>query len=94
MYHALHICITTNRYREHQLIQTISRVNRRYAGKEFGLIIDYIGIRDNMRQALKVYGGNASVAPTVDDIEQATSIFHEHLSVLRDLFKTTISLRL
>jgi len=72
---------------KHQLIQTISRVNRRYAGKDFGLIIDYIGIRDNMRQALKVYGGNTSVAPTVDDIEQATSIFHEHLAVLRDLFK-------
>ena len=64
-----------------------SRVNRRYAGKDFGLIIDYIGIRDNMRQVLKVYGGNTSVAPTVDDIEQATSIFHEHLAVLRDLFK-------
>ena len=72
---------------KHQLIQTISRVNRRYTGKDFGLIIDYIGIRDNMRQALKVYGGNTSVAPTVDDIEQATSIFHEHLAVLRDLFK-------
>ena len=72
---------------KHQLIQTISRVNRRYAGKDFGLIIDYIGIRDNMRQALKVYGGNTSVAPTVDDIEQATSIFHEHLAVLRDFFK-------
>lgn len=64
-----------------------SRVNRRYAGKDFDLIIDYIGIRDNMRQALKVYGGNTSVAPTVDDIEQATSIFHEHLAVLRDFFK-------
>lgn len=72
---------------KHQLIQTISRVNRKYTGKTFGLIIDYIGIRDNMRQALKVYGGNTSVAPTDDDIEQATMIFHEHIGVLRDLFK-------
>ncbi len=72
---------------KHQLIQTISRVNRKYNGKDFGLIIDYIGIRDNMRQALKIYGGDTSVAPTVDDIEQATVIFHEHMSVLQDLFK-------
>ena len=72
---------------KHQLIQTISRVNRKYTGKEFGLIVDYIGIRDNMRQALKVYGGDTSVAPTDDDIEQATMIFHEYMAVLRDLFK-------
>ncbi len=72
---------------KHQLIQTISRVNRKYLGKNFGLIIDYIGIRDNMRQALKVYGGDTSIAPTDDDIEQATMIFHENLGALKDLFK-------
>ncbi len=72
---------------KHQLIQTISRVNRKYVGKDHGLIIDYIGIRDNMRQALKLYGGDTSVAPTDDDIEQATKIFDEELSVLKDLFK-------
>jgi len=71
---------------KHQLIQTISRVNRKYTGKEFGLIIDYIGIRDNMRQALKVYGGDVSIAPTGDDIEQATKIFRENLSILIDMF--------
>ena len=35
---------------KHMLIQTISRVNRKYPGKEYGLIVDYIGIRDNMRE--------------------------------------------
>ena len=39
---------------KHMLIQTISRVNRKYPGKEYGLIVDYIGIRDNMRQAMKL----------------------------------------
>ena len=34
---------------KHTLIQTISRVNRRYGTKEFGFIIDYIGIREEMR---------------------------------------------
>lgn len=50
------------------------------------MIIDYIGIRDNMREAMKLYGGNTSVAPTKDDVEQATSVFREELSILKDLF--------
>lgn len=71
---------------KHLLIQTISRVNRKYPGKEYGMIIDYIGIRENMRQAMKVYGGDSSVAPTSDDVEQATSIFKEELEILKRLF--------
>ncbi len=34
------------------------------------MIVDYIGIRDNMREAMKIYGGNTSVAPTRDDVER------------------------
>lgn len=73
--------------KKHLLIQTISRVNRKYPGKEFGMVIDYIGIRDNMREAMKVYGGDTSVAPTEDDVEQATAIFREELEVLKSLFR-------
>ena len=72
--------------KKHLLIQTISRVNRKNPGKEFGMIIDYIGIRDNMREAMKIYGGNNSVAPTVDDVEQATVVFREELEILKTLF--------
>ena len=50
------------------------------------LEIDYIGIRDNMREAMKVYGGDTSVAPTSDDVEQATSVFREELEVLKNMF--------
>lgn len=71
---------------KHQLIQTISRVNRKYPGKEYGLIVDYIGIRGNMRQAMKIYGGDTSVAPTEDDVKQATSSFREELEILKRLF--------
>ena len=35
---------------------------------------------------MKIYGGNTSVAPTTDDVEQATAVFREELSVLKDLF--------
>lgn len=72
--------------KKHLLIQTISRVNRKYPRKDYGIIIDYIGIRDNMREAVKIYGGDTSVAPTGDDVEQATSVFREELEILKDLF--------
>lgn len=73
--------------KKHMLIQTISRVNRKYPSKDYGMVIDYIGIRDNMRQAMKVYGGNTSVAPSPDDVEQATTIFRTELSILEDQFR-------
>lgn len=72
--------------KKHLLIQTISRVNRKYPGKNYGMIIDYIGIRENMREAMKIYGGDTSVAPTADDVEQATSVFKEELEILKKLF--------
>lgn len=72
--------------KKHMLIQTISRVNRKFPGKEYGVIVDYIGIRDNMREAVKIYGGDNSVAPSKDDIEQATNAFREELIILNQLF--------
>jgi len=72
--------------KKHILIQTISRVNRKFSGKEYGLIVDYIGIRDNMREAMKIYGGDTSVAPTPDDVEQATLAFRDELGILKQQF--------
>lgn len=71
---------------KHLLVQTISRVNRKSAGKEYGMIVDYIGIRDNMREAMKVYGGEGSIAPSADDVEQATQAFRNELEILKNLF--------
>lgn len=72
---------------KHQLIQTISRVNRKYPGKEYGMVIDYIGIRHNMRTALKTYGGDSTIAPTDDDVQQAKNAFKDELEILKRLFK-------
>lgn len=73
---------------KHSLIQTISRVNRKYPGKDFGLIVDYIGIRDYMLEAMKMYSSDGgSLAPSADDIEQATRLFRELLEILKKLFK-------
>lgn len=72
--------------KEHMLIQTISRVNRKYPGKEYGFVVDYIGIRDNMRVAMKRYGGDSSIAPSEDDVVQATHVFREELLILKNMF--------
>lgn len=72
---------------KHTLIQTISRANRKYPGKKYGLIVDYIGIRDYLLEARKIYGGDNSVALTADDVEQATGFFREDLEILKILFK-------
>lgn len=69
---------------QHSLIQTISRVNRVYEGKEKGLIVDYIGIKKNMDIALKKYtnferdefeGAEQSVVIVKDQLETLAQMF-------------------
>ena len=67
------------------LIQTISRVNRKYTGKEFGYIIDYIGIRDNMMEAMRKFGGE-TFGPSEDDVQQALEALIIELQILREVF--------
>lgn len=67
------------------LIQTISRVNRKYEGKEYGYIIDYIGIRDNMMQAMRKFGGE-TFGPSEDDVQQALEALIIELQILREVF--------
>jgi type I restriction enzyme R subunit len=68
----------------HSLIQTISRVNRKYAGKEKGLVIDYIGIKTQMNKALKQYGGKEE--KNVEEIAQSIIVVKDHLDLLAKLF--------
>lgn len=68
---------------KHTLIQTISRVNRKYKHKEFGLIVDYLGIRENMKEAFKKYGGEGGNGG--DDVESALAIFRNELQTLKDM---------
>lgn len=67
------------------LIQTISRVNRKYPGKEFGYVIDYIGIRENMMKAMRKFGGE-SFGPSEDDVQQALEALIIELKIIRDVF--------
>lgn len=70
---------------KHTLVQTISRVNRKYPGKDFGYIIDYIGIHGNMMEAMKTYGGE-SFGPSEDDVQQALGALIVELDVIKQLF--------
>lgn len=49
--------------KNHTLMQTIARANRKYPGKEAGLIVDYVGVFRKLQEALAIYGG-ASTSET------------------------------
>lgn len=68
---------------KHTLIQTISRVNRRYKTKEFGFVVDYIGIREEMKKAMKRYGGEVDLK---EDIEIAYQVLQNELQILKERF--------
>ena len=70
--------------RKHTLIQTISRVNRVFDGKEKGLVVDYIGIRKDMLEAVRQYG-DLRESP-VDELALSLEIFRNHLSLIGALF--------
>ena len=69
---------------QHSLIQTISRVNRVYEGKEAGLVVDYIGIKSNMNIALKKY--SQVEEDDFEDISKAVVIVKDQLDLLARLF--------
>jgi type I restriction enzyme R subunit len=71
---------------QHTLVQTISRVNRVYPGKDKGLVVDYIGIKNNMNTALKRYATGETDADSVETIEQFIAMVKDELDILRRMF--------
>ena len=65
---------------KHNLIQTISRVNRKFEGKKNGLVVDYIGIKKQMNLALSQYTGNQG--QNLEDIKASVIVVKDHLSLL------------
>lgn len=68
----------------HNLIQTISRVNRKFEGKNKGLVVDYIGIKKQMNLALAHY--NKADSQNFEDIEQSVVVVKDHLDLLAKIF--------
>lgn len=69
---------------QHNLIQTISRVNRKFEGKNKGLVVDYIGIKKQMNLALAYY--NKGDKDNFEDIAQSLVVVRNHLDLLAKLF--------
>lgn len=70
----------------HNLMQAIARVNRVFKGKEGGLVVDYIGIAQALKQAMKFYTSNDQKKFGNPDIKTtAMKKFQEELEICRDL---------
>ena len=70
---------------QHTLIQTISRVNRVCKGKEKGLIVDYIGIKNSMNAALRLYTDYKE--NDLEEISKSVIIVRDTIEVLDAIFK-------
>ncbi|QDT27653.1 Type-1 restriction enzyme R protein [Gimesia panareensis] len=68
----------------HNLIQTISRVNRKSQGKEKGLVVDYIGIKKQMNLALAHY--SKADQSNIEEIAQSLTVVRDHLDLMRAIF--------
>lgn len=82
----LHTMYVDKPMRGHGLMQGIARVNRVFKDKPGGLIVDYIGLADQLKKALADYtdsGGKGSPAP---DIEQVLKVLIEKYEICRDMF--------
>lgn len=69
----------------HNLIQTISRVNRKFEGKQNGLVVDYIGIKKRLNEALGQFN-NQNDAEDFKDLSQVEIVIRDQMELLRQLF--------
>lgn len=76
----------------HTLMQAIARANRRYPGKDFGLIVDYNGMLKSLREALAQYalgddggGGEEIVAPIEERVQALIEAIEATEAHVRDL---------
>jgi type I restriction enzyme R subunit len=71
--------------RGHGLMQAIARVNRVFRDKPAGLIVDYIGIAQNLKSALQQYSKNDQENTGIDEA-QAVAVMVEKYEVVRDMY--------
>ncbi|MEY4590299.1 MAG: hypothetical protein RL497_2375, partial [Pseudomonadota bacterium] len=73
--------------KEHNLLQTIARVNRTYKDKTVGYVVDYIGLTENLKEALTLYAGDDR-----DDILVSFKDIASEIPVLQSRFRQLIQL--
>lgn len=73
----------------HSLMQAIARVNRVFKNKPGGLVVDYIGIANELKQALKTYTDAKGKGEPTLNAEEAFAILLEKMDVVHGLFAKT-----
>ncbi|MFZ3079265.1 MAG: type I restriction endonuclease subunit R [Bellilinea sp.] len=70
----------------HTLMQAIARVNRVFGDKEGGLIVDYIGIAQELKKALLIYADSQGKGQITFDQEEAVAKMLEYYEIMVDMF--------
>ncbi|WP_417449772.1 type I restriction endonuclease subunit R [Kordiimonas sp.] len=84
----LHTMYIDKPMKGHNLMQAIARVNRVFKDKQGGLVVDYIGIANELKSALKTYtDSDGKGAPTHDVKAEAFSKLLEHLEIIQAMFE-------
>ena len=86
--------------REHGLLQAIARANRLHEGKDYGLIVDYRGLIEQLDDAMDLYGGaglenfdGGDLRGVVVDVMSSVAGLRDAYSQLMDLFADVKDLR-
>ncbi len=69
----------------HGLMQAIARVNRVFRDKPGGLVVDYLGLADQLKQALRTYTESGGSGQPTYDTDQAIALMREKHGVAQDL---------
>ncbi len=81
----LHTLYVDKPMKGHNLMQAIARVNRVFRDKQGGLIVDYIGIANELKSALKEYTASKGRGRPTVDTHEAYAVLEEKLDILRSM---------
>jgi type I restriction enzyme R subunit len=82
----LHTMYVDKPMRGHGLMQAIARVNRVFKDKPGGLVVDYLGLAHELKQALASYTGSSGTGKTAIDQEEAVAVMQEKYEVCCGIF--------
>jgi type I restriction enzyme R subunit len=82
----LHTMYLDKPMRGHGLMQTIARVNRVFKDKPGGLVVDYLGLAHELKQALATYTESGGTGKTAIDQEEAVAVMEEKYEICCDHF--------
>jgi type I restriction enzyme R subunit len=83
---SLHTMYVDKPMRAHGLMQTIARVNRVFRDKPGGLVVDYLGLAHELKQALATYTESGGTGRTAIDQAEAVAVMKEKYEICCDLF--------